>query len=136
MWFDLGELDEFLRRFTEKKRRLDPSFASKRIQRFTIEGPEGYLPCPRCGDLMNRSNYGRISGVLIDSCKPHGMWLDGGEADKIAVFIESGGLAEAERRKVEDLKRQASSAQAELDSARRARNRAWSIGPVIFWDVW
>src|SRR6266404_2193786 len=32
-----------------------------------------YVPCPKCKLLMNRSNFARASGVIIDSCKQHGL---------------------------------------------------------------
>lgn len=54
-----------------------------------------YVPCPDCGDLMNRSNFARSSGVILDLCKQHGVWFDGGELPKIVEFIEGGGLDRA-----------------------------------------
>ena len=30
-----------------------------------------YVPCPDCKQLMNRSNFARSSGVIIDLCKQH-----------------------------------------------------------------
>lgn len=51
-----------------------------------------YLPCPVCGELMNRSNFGRASGVIIDTCKSHGVWLDSTELSDILQFIDKGGL--------------------------------------------
>lgn len=54
-----------------------------------------YVPCPACGVLMNRSNFARISGVVIDSCKPHGVWFDAQELPTIIGFIQKGGLDHA-----------------------------------------
>jgi Zn-finger nucleic acid-binding protein len=51
-----------------------------------------YVPCPDCKQLMNRSNFARISGVIIDLCKRHGVWFDADELPKIISFIEDGGL--------------------------------------------
>ncbi|MBW2278756.1 MAG: zf-TFIIB domain-containing protein [Deltaproteobacteria bacterium] len=50
-----------------------------------------YVPCPGCGEMMNRTNYGDGSGVIIDYCREHGYWLDPGELEKIARWIKSGG---------------------------------------------
>lgn len=50
-----------------------------------------YVPCPGCGEMMNRSNYADGSGVIIDYCREHGYWLDAGELEKIARWIKSGG---------------------------------------------
>jgi Zn-finger nucleic acid-binding protein len=52
-----------------------------------------YIKCPECGRMMNRLNYGRISGVIVDYCSEHGYWLDDGELEKIAMWVATGGLA-------------------------------------------
>lgn len=54
-----------------------------------------YVPCPDCKDLMNRSNFARSSGVIIDICKQHGVWFDADELPKIIGFINSGGMSRA-----------------------------------------
>ena len=51
-----------------------------------------YVPCPRCGQLMNRLNFARCSGVIVDICKMHGTWLDRDELRLIVEFIRAGGL--------------------------------------------
>jgi hypothetical protein len=45
---------------------------------------------------MQRCNFRRKSGVIIDRCHDHGTWLDSDELEQIAGFILSGGLAQAE----------------------------------------
>ncbi|MGD9628719.1 MAG: zf-TFIIB domain-containing protein [Pyrinomonadaceae bacterium] len=54
-----------------------------------------YVPCPDCGQLMNRSNFARVSGIIVDMCKQHGVWFDAGELPKIIDFIDKGGLDRA-----------------------------------------
>ena len=54
-----------------------------------------YVPCPDCSQLMNRSNFARSSGIIIDMCKQHGVWFDAGELPKIIEFIDKGGLDRA-----------------------------------------
>ena len=51
-----------------------------------------YVPCPQCGQLMNRINFARCSGVIVDVCKGHGTWFDHDELSKIVEFIHDGGL--------------------------------------------
>ena len=41
---------------------------------------------------MNRVNFARISGVVVDVCKGHGTFLDPGELHAIVQFIHGGGL--------------------------------------------
>jgi Zn-finger nucleic acid-binding protein len=65
--------------------------------------PVRYRPCVRCGKMMNRVNFGSISGAVVDVCKGHGTFLDAGELHQIVTFIQSGGLDRARARKLEDL---------------------------------
>jgi Zn-finger nucleic acid-binding protein len=51
-----------------------------------------YAPCPQCGQLMNRMNFARCSGVIVDVCKGHGTWFDRDELSSIIQFIGSGGF--------------------------------------------
>jgi Zn-finger nucleic acid-binding protein len=80
-----------------------------------------YRPCVRCGKMMNRSNFARISGVVVDVCKGHGTFLDPGELHAIVQFIHGGGLERARSRQLEDLREQEKRA---LEAERRlARDR-------------
>jgi Zn-finger nucleic acid-binding protein len=65
-----------------------------------------YLPCPVCGDLMNRKNFALTSGVILDWCRRHGFWFDGGELEAVLRFVDEGGLARAEVREHERRLRQ------------------------------
>jgi Zn-finger nucleic acid-binding protein len=63
-----------------------------------------YRPCLACGKMMNRLNFGRLSGTVVDVCKGHGTFLDAGELHQIVSFIQRGGLDRARQRQIEDLK--------------------------------
>jgi Zn-finger nucleic acid-binding protein len=62
-----------------------------------------YVPCPRCERLMNRKNFAQSSGVVLDVCAKHGVWLDRGELERVLGFVSSGGLARARTREHERL---------------------------------
>ena len=49
---------------------------------------------------MNRVNFARCSGVIVDICKQHGTWFDRDELSRIVEFIHGGGLnaSRAERK--------------------------------------
>ena len=74
-----------------------------------------YVPCPECRNLMNRINFARCSGVVVDVCKGHGTWFDREELSRIVEFIRGGGLdaarsrekaaLEEERRQLESMMR-------------------------------
>lgn len=51
-----------------------------------------YVPCPQCGQLMNRMNFAHCSGVIVDVCRGHGTWFDRDELREIVEFIRAGGL--------------------------------------------
>jgi Zn-finger nucleic acid-binding protein len=57
-----------------------------------VADPVRYGPCPQCGKLMNRVNFARYSGVVVDVCKGHGTWFDADELRRVIEFIRSGGL--------------------------------------------
>jgi Zn-finger nucleic acid-binding protein len=76
-----------------------------------------YRTCARCPQLMNRVNFGRLSGVIVDACRGHGTYLDAGELHRIVRFIQSGGLVRARTRQLEELKERERQA---LDAERRA----------------
>jgi Zn-finger nucleic acid-binding protein len=72
---------------------------------------------------MNRQNFARVSGVLIDVCKGHGVWFNQGELRRIVEFIRAGGMDKARAREKADLQDQRDRLrQAELD-ARLAAGR-------------
>ena len=50
-----------------------------------------YVPCPDCGKLMNRVRFGERSGVVVDRCRDHGIWLEGGELRRLMEWKKAGG---------------------------------------------
>ena len=74
-----------------------------------------YGPCPECGKLMNRVNFARCSGVVVDVCKGHGTWFDADELRRVVEFIRAGGMdraREKERVMLEEERRRLQNAQA------------------------
>ena len=63
-----------------------------------------YVPCPECLQLMNRINFARCSGVIVDVCKGHGTWFDRDELSRIVEFIRGGGLEASRAREKEEIK--------------------------------
>jgi Zn-finger nucleic acid-binding protein len=85
----------------------------------THRGPSmtkiNYVPCPDCGHLMNRNNFAKASGVIVDICKQHGVWFDADELPAIVDFIRKGGM---------DLKRQREQNEIDLERS-RLREERW-----------
>lgn len=95
-------------------------------------GDVRYRPCLVCGKMMNRLNFGRLSGTVVDVCKGHGTFLDAGELHHIVGFIQGGGLERARQRQLDDIKeeerrlRAAQQAQGMRDTA---AGDGWSTSP-------
>jgi Zn-finger nucleic acid-binding protein len=70
-----------------------------------------YVPCPLCSKLMNRINFGKRSGVVVDSCAKHGTWFDADELRRAVEFVRDGGLDRAraiEKEQLEEERRRLS----------------------------
>jgi Zn-finger nucleic acid-binding protein len=74
----------------------------------SFESKVRYAPCPVCNQLMHRLNFAKCSGVIVDSCKPHGTWFDRDELQHIVEFLRRGGMEVARQKEI-----------AELEAARR-----------------
>jgi Zn-finger nucleic acid-binding protein len=46
-----------------------------------------YLRCPHCAATMARTNFARRSGIFVDSCRKHGVWLDHGELRLLVDYL-------------------------------------------------
>lgn len=100
LFFDPDELEALLEAtvsnvFTINRGMLDSINTAKRAGEYGVS----YIPCPVCSKLMNRVNFGTKSGVIVDRCKEHGVWLDGGELKHLFEWMKAGGkLLEQERK--------------------------------------
>ncbi len=88
--------------------------------------PLRYRRCPVCGDVMNRSLYGKRSGVIVDGCRAHGLWLDAGELRQLMEWAHAGGqLHHQERRQEEEAleeKRRRQEAQEQREAERELQS--------------
>jgi len=97
MWLDRDAFDQVTKESDVYKK----EDTQTKYFRGPVKDPVKYIPCVRCGKLMNRKNFARISGVIIDECHSHGVWLDAGELEKIRLFIVDGGLEKAQDKQTE-----------------------------------
>jgi len=117
VWAPGDRFDVLVRRVAERDR---PAVTRPREQ---PPFPESvvYRVCPVCRRHMHRTNFGRRSGIIVDSCADHGTWLDAGELRHVAEFVEGGGLVDSE-----PSTRSAVSGDAErILAAARRENRGW-----------
>lgn len=92
LFFDPNELqallDDAVRGAYEVDHRLLTALSNDSVK---TEDRVKYKPCPECRTLMNRVNFGERSGVIVDRCRDHGIWLDAGELRKLLEWKKAGG---------------------------------------------
>lgn len=91
LFFDPGEIEILLKSsvsnvFDINLQHID-NINKDRYQKNKIK----YVECPVCRILMNRVNYKHRSGVIIDQCSKHGIWLDNGEITHLMEWKKAGG---------------------------------------------
>jgi len=89
-WFPRGHLRRLLEASRPAAGAPEPAAAPLSVG----VGPVRYRRCPLCGQLMHRQNHGRTSGVIVDLCRAHGVWLDEGELAALQRYVASGGSAD------------------------------------------
>lgn len=118
LWLDPATLSRLTTAAVEPRAALPEGVPPQRRREPPKVQPDEvrYRRCPDCDDLMNRVNFARVSGVILDVCRSHGAFLDAGELDRIRAFLAQGG---ARRFSVaRDI-----AAERERDRARRERDR-------------
>jgi Zn-finger nucleic acid-binding protein len=85
-------------------------------------GQVRYRPCPQCGRMMNRQNFGRLSGTIVDTCSGHGTFLDRGELHHVVKFILDGGFSRMRQAELERIKEEQRRLR-ELEMHLRSRTR-------------
>ncbi|HEY6007593.1 MAG TPA: zf-TFIIB domain-containing protein [Geobacteraceae bacterium] len=102
LFFDPGELEALLEATVKNVFVIDRG----ELASIGATRPDGYgvsyVKCPVCAKIMNRVNFGARSGVVVDRCKEHGVWLDGGELRQLFEWMKAGGqLLDQERREAQ-----------------------------------
>lgn len=92
LFFDIHELPLVLEQGTSNIAGINQSLIQQTIDdRFIGQRAVRYRKCPLCEQFMHRSNYAYRSGVIIDSCRQHGVWLDNGELIQLLEWTKAGG---------------------------------------------
>ncbi|HEV3077051.1 MAG TPA: zinc ribbon domain-containing protein [Thermoanaerobaculia bacterium] len=84
-----------------------------------------YRPCPVCGALMNRQNYGRKSGVILDLCGVHGIWFDLDELPRVLAWIQGGGEERAGQLEAEEARATAREQRLEKEFSSSVGGGSW-----------
>jgi Zn-finger nucleic acid-binding protein len=101
LWVPEDRLDVLISRAIEAKQSANPDLLKSFQPRVKGANPAAqkvsYRKCPQCEAFMQRRNFRRSSGVIIDRCFDHGTWLDADELEQITGFILSGGRPKSEQ---------------------------------------
>jgi Zn-finger nucleic acid-binding protein len=99
LFFDQNELEAIIDREVPPAQVID-HLALARLAEHNGE-PVRYRKCPVCRKMMNRINYGQSSGVIVDRCRDHGVYLDAGELRRIEAWVRAGGRLDAVQKAAE-----------------------------------
>jgi len=91
LFFDPGELEYLISQSVTNIFDIDYKRLNKMSGNRHSDYGVKYIKCPVCSKYMNRINFGARSGVIVDKCKEHGIWLDGGELKQILEWTKAGG---------------------------------------------
>ncbi len=100
MFFDPGELETVLEKSVSNVFHVNIDKIKNLSNELVKENFRvAYRKCPICRKLMHRINFGTGSGVIIDNCKPDGIWLEGSELRRLMEWKKAGGQILDEQRK-------------------------------------
>jgi Zn-finger nucleic acid-binding protein len=91
-WFDGDEMEHAFDVTTEGASREEANSLRRALPRASPADEIRYLACVRCGERMARRQIAPRTGLIVDVCRPHGVWFDGDELDRFLAFVRAGGL--------------------------------------------
>jgi Zn-finger nucleic acid-binding protein len=129
MFLERGALERLLSQAVGPVWEVDTPLLNRLVENpRSRPGSLRYRRCPACGEMMNRSLFGRRSGVIVDRCRSHGTWLDAGELRQLLEWTRAGGGLRHQEREAEA--REAKERQRRLEAAERAAALAASEGTL------
>jgi Zn-finger nucleic acid-binding protein len=91
LWIPEGRLEELVERAREAREAASgprPGVPAPRVRSGNpLTQRVEYRRCPECDAHMQRRNFRRSSGIIVDVCRRHGTWLDADELEQIAGFV-------------------------------------------------
>ena len=105
LFFNPGELEALLEAKIDQAVWIDGQRLQEIAQNFAYNHVVEYLKCPMCEERMSHINFGGKSGVIVDRCGAHGVWLQGGELRRLMEWWRAGGKHLHQQNEVEKLER-------------------------------
>jgi Zn-finger nucleic acid-binding protein len=125
LFFDPGELEAVLDAAVKNVFVIDRSQLGQLSNSGSSAAqPVSYIKCPVCATVMNRVNFGTRSGVVVDRCREHGIWLDGGELRRLCEWMKAGGKLLDQERQEQRKREEAVAEKLRLQSNRSAASDA------------
>jgi Zn-finger nucleic acid-binding protein len=127
LWVDVKSFEQIISEREQQSAALGAASIVPKQRGGAGSGPNKvrYVPCPECKQLMNRVNFARCSGVVVDVCKGHGTWFERDELQQIVEFIRGGGLAASRAREKREIEEERERLRYEqLTASLHNRNRA------------
>ena len=91
-FFNPGEIELLLQHYTTEVLWVDHYKLKQLKDELDYRNREiKYFPCPTCGDRMSHLNFGSDSGVILDRCSKHGLWVRNGQIQQLAEWWRAGG---------------------------------------------
>jgi len=98
LFFDPGEIETLLESSVANVFDINTRLLRNiNRERFPKDQKVKYIKCPVCRKFMRRVNFAYRSGVIVDRCKEHGVWLDNGEIVHLLEWKKAGGQMLHER---------------------------------------
>lgn len=101
LFFDPNELETLLEMSVAHVHSINYSQLDQITRKKRFRGSQKkirWLKCPVCRQFMNRKSFGTRSGVVVDRCRNHGIWLEGAEFRCLLEWKKAGGSILHERR--------------------------------------
>lgn len=105
MFFNPGELEALLDAQTNPLVWLDQVQMTQIGEDYGFNHEVAYRKCPTCSDRMSHINFAGRSGVIIDRCGTHGVWLEGGEVRRLTEWWRAGGKLVFQQHEADKTKR-------------------------------
>ncbi|NNF05232.1 MAG: hypothetical protein HKN21_00595 [Candidatus Eisenbacteria bacterium] len=93
LWVPGDSFDDLVNRAIDARKNQGPQMSDGMRKKTPFQSKVVYRKCPECNLSMQRKNFARKSGIIVDWCGKHGTWLDADELEGIASFVLAGGLA-------------------------------------------
>jgi Zn-finger nucleic acid-binding protein len=98
IWAPADRFDQLINRAIEARKKGEQLHHTPRVKGANPAAQRvAYRKCPECEAFMQRRNFRKSSGVIIDICRNHGTWLDADELEQITGFVATGGNPNAEK---------------------------------------